>query len=157
MFRGGPATMTGTRTSAWTRTKGVTSLVGTPTSTRRRRRYAASTIWTYRLKIWVIPSKNSGSKCSVCRNEAYTNRIYWYAKSFLFVAADRRRALRISDGVEHIGALRWELAGTLLLVWILCYFCIWKGVKWTGKVRSGNAVLPNPSASESLTKSEEKK
>lgn len=46
----------------------------------------------------------------------------------------RRRALQISDGIEHVGGLRWELAATLLFVWIICYFCIWKGVKWTGKV-----------------------
>lgn len=53
-----------------------------------------------------------------------------------------RRALQISPGVEHVGSMRWELAGTLLLVWILCYFCIWKGVKWTGKVVYFTALFP---------------
>ncbi|KAJ8955461.1 hypothetical protein NQ318_003561 [Aromia moschata] len=53
-----------------------------------------------------------------------------------------RRALQISEGIEHVGAIRWELAGTLLLVWIICYFCIWKGVKWTGKVVYFTALFP---------------
>ncbi|XP_022901340.1 sodium- and chloride-dependent GABA transporter 1 [Onthophagus taurus] len=53
-----------------------------------------------------------------------------------------RRALMISAGIEHVGGIRWELAGTLLLVWIVCYFCIWKGVKWTGKVVYFTALFP---------------
>lgn len=50
----------------------------------------------------------------------------------------RRRVLAISDGIEHVGNLRWELALCLLAAWTICYFCIWKGTKSTGKVRGGS-------------------
>ncbi|CAB1415365.1 unnamed protein product [Pleuronectes platessa] len=53
-----------------------------------------------------------------------------------------RRVLGISQGIEEVGSLRWELALCLLLAWILCYFCVWKGVRSTGKVVYFTATFP---------------
>ena len=40
----------------------------------------------------------------------------------------------MSGGIEELGSVRWELALCLLACWVLCYFCIWKGVRSSGKV-----------------------
>uniref|UniRef100_A0A3Q1HEK6 Transporter n=1 Tax=Acanthochromis polyacanthus TaxID=80966 RepID=A0A3Q1HEK6_9TELE len=53
-----------------------------------------------------------------------------------------RRVLNISGGIEEMGSLRWELALCLLLSWVICYFCIWKGIKSTGKVTYFTATFP---------------
>ncbi|XP_055007858.1 sodium- and chloride-dependent GABA transporter 3-like [Boleophthalmus pectinirostris] len=52
------------------------------------------------------------------------------------------RVLGLSGGIEEMGAVRWDLAGCLLLSWIMCYFCIWKGVKSSGKVVYFTATFP---------------
>ncbi|GAA6099937.1 sodium- and chloride-dependent GABA transporter 2, partial [Tachysurus ichikawai] len=53
-----------------------------------------------------------------------------------------RRVLRISSGIDEIGELHWDMTLCLLFAWILCYFCIWKGVKSTGKVVYFTATFP---------------
>lgn len=36
---------------------------------------------------------------------------------------------------DSVGSpLHWSLTPCLLIVWVLCYFCTWKGIKYTGKV-----------------------
>ncbi|XP_069484690.1 sodium- and chloride-dependent GABA transporter 2-like [Ambystoma mexicanum] len=53
-----------------------------------------------------------------------------------------RQVLHISDGIGNLGTLQWKLALCLLLAWTICYFCIWKGVKSTGKVVYFTATFP---------------
>ena len=33
-----------------------------------------------------------------------------------------------------MGSLQVHLAISLAVLWMICYFCVWKGVYWTGKV-----------------------
>ncbi|XP_068598844.1 sodium- and chloride-dependent GABA transporter 2-like [Brachionichthys hirsutus] len=53
-----------------------------------------------------------------------------------------RRILNVTGNVQELGSLRGELALCLLLSWIICYFCVWKGVKSTGKVVYFTATFP---------------
>uniref|UniRef100_A0A3Q2DR49 Sodium- and chloride-dependent betaine transporter-like n=2 Tax=Cyprinodon variegatus TaxID=28743 RepID=A0A3Q2DR49_CYPVA len=41
-----------------------------------------------------------------------------------------------------MGGVRWELALCLILSWIICYFCVWKGIKSTGKAAYFTATFP---------------
>ncbi|XP_073335294.1 sodium- and chloride-dependent GABA transporter ine isoform X1 [Pagrus major] len=52
------------------------------------------------------------------------------------------KMLEQTSGVEETGVIRWELFLILLLAWILIYFCIFKGVKSTGKVVYFTALFP---------------
>ncbi|XP_005808839.2 sodium- and chloride-dependent GABA transporter 2-like [Xiphophorus maculatus] len=54
----------------------------------------------------------------------------------------QHRVLKISGGIEEVGGLRWELALCLILSWIICYFCVWKGIKSTGKAAYFTATFP---------------
>ncbi|OQV24309.1 Sodium- and chloride-dependent GABA transporter 2 [Hypsibius exemplaris] len=53
-----------------------------------------------------------------------------------------RHILKISSGINEVGEVQWQLALTLLMVWTICYFCIWKGVKSSGKVVYFTALFP---------------
>uniref|UniRef100_I3K4P8 Transporter n=1 Tax=Oreochromis niloticus TaxID=8128 RepID=I3K4P8_ORENI len=76
-----------------------------------------------------------------CTNHA-TNSSYSSTASqefFKYVSLDM---LEQTSGVEDTGVLRWDLFLILILAWILIYFCIFKGVKSTGKVVYFTALFP---------------
>lgn len=43
--------------------------------------------------------------------------------------------LHESQGIDDLGPPRWQLTSCLVLVIVLLYFSLWKGVKTSGKVR----------------------
>uniref|UniRef100_A0A3B5BGH9 Transporter n=1 Tax=Stegastes partitus TaxID=144197 RepID=A0A3B5BGH9_9TELE len=53
----------------------------------------------------------------------------------------RHRVLRMSNDMS-LTKVHWDLALCLLLAWVICYFCIWKGIKCTGKVVYFTASFP---------------
>ncbi|XP_057188990.1 sodium- and chloride-dependent GABA transporter 2-like [Triplophysa rosa] len=53
-----------------------------------------------------------------------------------------RRVLVLSGGIEQMGTINWKIVLCLIPMWITCYFCIWKGVKSTGKVVYFTATFP---------------
>ncbi|KAJ8046282.1 Sodium- and chloride-dependent GABA transporter 2 [Holothuria leucospilota] len=53
-----------------------------------------------------------------------------------------RRVLNVSGGIDQVGSVRLELLGCLILAWALCYVCICRGVKQTGKIVYFTALTP---------------
>ncbi|XP_069769183.1 creatine transporter, partial [Narcine bancroftii] len=53
-----------------------------------------------------------------------------------------RRVLRLSSGIGDVGDIGWELCICLIATWMLVYFCIWKGVKTSGKIVYMTATFP---------------
>lgn len=52
------------------------------------------------------------------------------------------RVLGITQGIEDLGSMRWELFGTLILSWIIVYFIIWKGINQSGYIIWFTALFP---------------
>jgi hypothetical protein len=46
----------------------------------------------------------------------------------------RNKVLAISEGIDQMGTVKWDLALCLLFAWIIVYACICKGIRSSGKV-----------------------
>ncbi|XP_058962915.2 sodium- and chloride-dependent GABA transporter 1-like [Pocillopora verrucosa] len=50
--------------------------------------------------------------------------------------------LDMSEGINEPGHMNLKLVACLFVAWVLVYFCIWKGIRTTGKVVYVTATLP---------------
>lgn len=41
--------------------------------------------------------------------------------------------LHESGGLHDLGAVKWDIALCLLVVYVICYFSLWKGISTSGK------------------------
>ncbi|XP_013872849.1 sodium- and chloride-dependent creatine transporter 1 [Austrofundulus limnaeus] len=53
-----------------------------------------------------------------------------------------RKVLRLSGGLHEPGVISYEMVLCLIVTWVIVYFCMWKGVKSTGKVVYFTALFP---------------
>ncbi|KAK7938253.1 hypothetical protein WMY93_001579 [Mugilogobius chulae] len=53
-----------------------------------------------------------------------------------------RGVLSMSQGLQEMGQVQWPVLVSLFVCWVVCYFCVWKGVRSTGKVVYVTAVFP---------------
>uniref|UniRef100_A0A8C4QGC0 Transporter n=1 Tax=Eptatretus burgeri TaxID=7764 RepID=A0A8C4QGC0_EPTBU len=53
-----------------------------------------------------------------------------------------RKVLGLTNGIEEVGELKWDLTLCMIAMWIVVFFCLWKGVKTTGKIVYFTATFP---------------
>ena len=79
----------------------------------------------------LLPSNLIGSKL-IFHNPHFQDVLDLYSKFVILHYSNG--VLKISDGIEDIGGMRWELFGYLIGAWIIVYFVVWKGLHNSGKV-----------------------
>uniref|UniRef100_A0A8B9VKZ6 Sodium- and chloride-dependent creatine transporter 1 n=1 Tax=Anas zonorhyncha TaxID=75864 RepID=A0A8B9VKZ6_9AVES len=52
------------------------------------------------------------------------------------------KVLRLSGDLSEPGEMNWQMILCLVTTWVVVYFCIWKGVKSTGKIVYFTALFP---------------
>ncbi|CAG9535602.1 unnamed protein product [Cercopithifilaria johnstoni] len=66
---------------------------------------------------------------------------YFY-KKFLGLHMPGAANSSVAHSLSNLGSLNWEMVFCLLLVYIICYFSLWKGIRMSGKIIWFTAIFP---------------
>ncbi|KAI6241590.1 Transporter [Aphelenchoides fujianensis] len=66
---------------------------------------------------------------------------YFY-KNFLGVHAPKDPNAHVNRSITELGSLNWEILACVFIVYIICYFSLWKGIQMSGKVVWFTAIFP---------------
>ncbi|XP_069795579.1 sodium- and chloride-dependent creatine transporter 1-like isoform X3 [Narcine bancroftii] len=105
--------------------------------------------WATCGNIWNTPECTEDFQLSLCHNKTIINSTAFTIsceeladKRSPIIEFWERRVLRITGGIDQLGAINWQMLLCVITTWIIVYFCIWKGVKSTGKVVYFTALFP---------------
>ncbi|XP_070204647.1 sodium-dependent dopamine transporter-like [Littorina saxatilis] len=79
-------------------------------------------------------ANNTPANRTYNKNTSLTSTLEFFERGVLSVHK--------SKGLDDLGQVRWQLVLCTLLTFCMLYFCLWKGVKTTGKVVYVTATMP---------------
>uniref|UniRef100_A0A8C3Y9F1 Transporter n=1 Tax=Catharus ustulatus TaxID=91951 RepID=A0A8C3Y9F1_CATUS len=81
-------------------------------------------------------------QCTELFNPDLCNNVSTNATRSPVIEFWENKVLRLSGGLSEPGEMNWQMILCLVTTWVVVYFCIWKGVKSTGKIVYFTALFP---------------
>ncbi|GIY38113.1 sodium- and chloride-dependent glycine transporter 2 [Caerostris darwini] len=87
---------------------------------------------TWNDKVFIVPLEEFTHAFKTCNNATQTaSEQFW-----------ERYVLQLTSGIDELGIVKWDLALTLFICWMLVFLGIMKGIKSSGKVVYFTATFP---------------
>ncbi|RWS27411.1 sodium-dependent noradrenaline transporter-like protein [Leptotrombidium deliense] len=87
-------------------------------------------------------SNVSLSNCSAVDNNKTSPASEYFTVIMIVLNSRRLLELDKSTGIDGLGVIKWDIALCLFIVYIICYFSLWKGISTSGKVVWFTALFP---------------
>nr|AEA02131.1 dopamine transport protein [Polyrhachis vicina] len=110
-----------------------------PWNTPHCRAFDANISYTFDNMFGLLDSIETTNWCVIIAEQFGRDCIQGYNNTWYCTAAQEyfnRAILEVHEreGFHDLGTIKWDIAFCLLVVFLICYFCSWKGITTSGKV-----------------------